>query len=194
MKSEDAAGLADAEKAVSFLPTSAGAIETRAEIYEKLGRLDEAAKDYDAALSYDPAQPDAVAGKARVAALRTAKTAPPAAQLPAPSKPPPTWSAPPPDLATPLGAAAPPQAASPSGTPSPSAPGSPRAADTAVEIAFWNSIAQSKDRADFEAYLNQFPQGAFAALARNRLKALDATGHSPANPVAPPETFGFQAL
>ncbi|MCK6454100.1 MAG: caspase family protein [Alphaproteobacteria bacterium] len=37
------------------------------------------------------------------------------------------------------------------------------------ETVFWQSIQASTRAADFEAYLAQFPQGTFAALARNRL-------------------------
>jgi TPR repeat protein len=37
---------------------------------------------------------------------------------------------------------------------------------------FWQSIAGSKKAVDFEAYLQQFPQGAFAPLARVRLNEL----------------------
>lgn len=46
------------------------------------------------------------------------------------------------------------------------------AADKAVELAFWQSIQASEQPADFEAYLQQFPGGAFATLASNRLAAL----------------------
>jgi hypothetical protein len=48
-----------------------------------------------------------------------------------------------------------------------------------VEIAFWNSIAQSSDPADFQAYLAQFPNGAFVALAKNRLARLQKTAAPP---------------
>ena len=41
-----------------------------------------------------------------------------------------------------------------------------------LETVFWQSIAQSSDPADFEAYLEQFPAGVFARLARNRMRAL----------------------
>lgn len=41
-----------------------------------------------------------------------------------------------------------------------------------IERDFWNSIKDSQDRADFEAYLQQYPKGSFVLLARNRLKAL----------------------
>ena len=48
----------------------------------------------------------------------------------------------------------------------------PAPTDLNVEIVFWESIRASKDPADFRAYLEQYPQGKFAALARNRLAAL----------------------
>ena len=37
--------------------------------------------------------------------------------------------------------------------------------DTAIELAFWNSIKDSDNPAAFQAYLDKFPNGAFAALA-----------------------------
>ena len=40
------------------------------------------------------------------------------------------------------------------------------------ENLFWQSIVNSTNAADFEAYLRQFPAGAFRALATNRLSAL----------------------
>lgn len=39
----------------------------------------------------------------------------------------------------------------------------------AVEMAYWNSIANSSNPSDFSSYLAQYPQGRFADLARNRL-------------------------
>jgi len=44
----------------------------------------------------------------------------------------------------------------------------PKAADT--EMLFWQSIKDSKDAADFTAYLKRYPDGAFADIARNRLR------------------------
>ncbi len=41
----------------------------------------------------------------------------------------------------------------------------------AVELAYWNSIANSDNPADFEAYLTQYPTGRFSELAKNRLAA-----------------------
>ena len=40
------------------------------------------------------------------------------------------------------------------------------------ELAFWDSIKISKDPADFQAYLTQFPSGTFTALARNNIERL----------------------
>ena len=40
------------------------------------------------------------------------------------------------------------------------------------ELAFWQSIADSENPADFEAYLEQYADGQFAPLAENRLTAL----------------------
>src|SRR5207344_1097681 len=50
---------------------------------------------------------------------------------------------------------------------------SPAASSTgptdAFELAYWDSIKTSTNPADFKAYLEQFPKGRFAGLARNRL-------------------------
>ncbi|MFQ5939341.1 MAG: ABC transporter substrate-binding protein, partial [Alphaproteobacteria bacterium] len=43
----------------------------------------------------------------------------------------------------------------------------------AIEVAFWQSIENSQDPADFEAYLENYGRtGAFTVLARNRIRAL----------------------
>ncbi len=52
-------------------------------------------------------------------------------------------------------------AAEPSGEP---------AAELTVEIVFWESIKESVRAADYEAYLEQYPEGSFSALARTRLE------------------------
>lgn len=44
---------------------------------------------------------------------------------------------------------------------------------------FWNSVKDSSDPADFEAYLKQYPNGAFRALAENRLKRLKVQPATP---------------
>ncbi len=44
--------------------------------------------------------------------------------------------------------------------------------ERALELTFWESIKDSRKARDFEAYLAQFPAGAFASLARSRLEDL----------------------
>ncbi len=44
-----------------------------------------------------------------------------------------------------------------------------------IELAFWSSIEDSSKSDDFKAYLDRYPDGAFAQLARNRLAALQAS-------------------
>jgi class 3 adenylate cyclase len=42
----------------------------------------------------------------------------------------------------------------------------------AIELAFWESIKESEKASDFEAYLQRYPEGTFAVLARSRLSDL----------------------
>ena len=62
------------------------------------------------------------------------------------------------------------------------APVAAPAPDAGQDSLFWQSIMNSTDPADFEAYLRQFPNGAFRALAQNRLARLDGPASRP-----PPE-------
>ena len=48
------------------------------------------------------------------------------------------------------------------------------AASAEVELVFWQSIADSTNPAEFEAYLRRFPNGMFSDLAQIRLEALRA--------------------
>ena len=50
----------------------------------------------------------------------------------------------------------------------------PPAASAEVELVFWQSIADSTNPAEFEAYLRRFPNGMFSDLAQIRLEALRA--------------------
>lgn len=52
-------------------------------------------------------------------------------------------------------------------------------ADTSVEITFWNSVKDSKNPAEISAYLDKYPNGTFAALARIRLDALKQKATQP---------------
>ena len=58
------------------------------------------------------------------------------------------------------------------------------AEELAVERVFWESVKDSANASDFEAYLSHYPQGRFASLARNRLAALQRPEALPALPEA----------
>lgn len=62
-----------------------------------------------------------------------------------------------------------------------------------VELIFWQSIADSRDPADFQAYLDRWPQGVFAALAKNRLRQLTAQVLPP-TPSADPDAYTTPAV
>ena len=47
-----------------------------------------------------------------------------------------------------------------------------------LELTFWNSIKDSTTLSDFEAYLEQFPKGTFAPLARSRVNVLKRTAEA----------------
>jgi class 3 adenylate cyclase len=54
----------------------------------------------------------------------------------------------------------------------PAAPAAASQKTPEFELAFWESIKDSEDPAEFTAYLEKYPGGAFAVLAETRLKAL----------------------
>jgi hypothetical protein len=58
------------------------------------------------------------------------------------------------------------------GAPAPIAAVSPPAPAPDREALFWTSVKDGTDPAGFEAYLKQYPQGTFAALARQRLASV----------------------
>jgi uncharacterized caspase-like protein len=65
----------------------------------------------------------------------------------------------------------------------------PPAAESDKELVFYNAIKDSKEPGAFEAYLRQYPNGAFAELARFRLQQLKPP---PSPPAKPPETPAVQ--
>ena len=70
--------------------------------------------------------------------------------------------------------------ASPAAAAAPPASAQPQASE-AVEVVYWQSIMNSANPAEFEAYLAQFPNGVFRTLAQARLAALRGpTGTPPA--------------
>ena len=50
-------------------------------------------------------------------------------------------------------------------------PSTPQVDPTAVELSYWETIKDSRNADDFKSYLDKYPDGQFAALAHNRLKA-----------------------
>ena len=66
------------------------------------------------------------------------------------------------------------------------------AISTDAEIAYWNSIKDSGNAANFKAYLDDFPNGRFRRLAENRLRELDAAPNRP--PVVDPAPSRPNAL
>lgn len=63
----------------------------------------------------------------------------------------------------------------------------PIAADdsASVEVVFWQSVKDSVEPSDYEAYLRQYPQGSFAALARARVETTETTKENGANAADP---------
>jgi hypothetical protein len=49
--------------------------------------------------------------------------------------------------------------------------GASRGTELALELAFWESVRDSRNPSDYQAYLEQYPQGRFTALARVRVQA-----------------------
>ena len=64
----------------------------------------------------------------------------------------------------------------------------------AIELSFWESIKDSQNASDFTAYLDQFPAGTFAALARNRLAALGESQIAVVTPPPPPPGIDVEPL
>lgn len=62
-----------------------------------------------------------------------------------------------------------------------------------AEIVFWQSIVNSDDPADFEAYLRAYPDGIFAPLARNRLAQMGAGVNTVSAPSPLPSTYDTPA-
>lgn len=60
----------------------------------------------------------------------------------------------------------------PSGAPVFAAPDPAASATSSFELTFWNTIKASKDPAEFAAYLEQYPEGSFRALAEAKRKSL----------------------
>jgi uncharacterized caspase-like protein len=79
-----------------------------------------------------------------------------------------------------------------------SAPPTVLTADTsALDLSFWETIKSSNDPNDFQAYLDRFPSGTFAALAKKRATVGTATAPAPAynpGPAAPAPATGLGGM
>ncbi|MDB5532962.1 MAG: hypothetical protein JWO28_1277 [Hyphomicrobiales bacterium] len=72
-----------------------------------------------------------------------------------------------------LAALAVPALAQTSPAPAPATEAAPVVVQNAAEIAFWNSVKDSKNPAELRAYLQSFPAGIFAQLARVRIEEME---------------------
>jgi formylglycine-generating enzyme required for sulfatase activity len=61
----------------------------------------------------------------------------------------------------------------------------PKDASEQYELSFWESIKDSEHVSDYEAYLQAYPNGRFAGLARARIERLRAAAPKPAAPETP---------
>ena len=57
----------------------------------------------------------------------------------------------------------------------------------AAERLFWESVKDSEDAADIQAYLDKYPGGEYEALARNRLRRLRGSGPAADSAAVPPQ-------
>ncbi len=71
------------------------------------------------------------------------------------------------------------------------APTPPAQTDNTVELTFWNSIKDSEDAGLFEAYLGQYPNGLFAALATAKIASIQ---NKSAAAQSQSDTAFFQAI
>lgn len=67
-----------------------------------------------------------------------------------------------------------------------SAPPAATSPGPSAEIVFWQSIEDSRNKADFRAYLKRFPNGVFADLARNRLEKPSSREPAAVSRASPP--------
>jgi predicted Ser/Thr protein kinase len=81
--------------------------------------------------------------------------------------------------------AAPPPAVTPPVAVAPAVPVPPKAAAPDQETVFWESVRNSTNRVELEAYLAKYPSGTFAPLARARIAQLAAAAAPPERKPAP---------
>ena len=62
-----------------------------------------------------------------------------------------------------------------------------------IELALWNAVADSGRAEDYQAYLAQYPEGVFAAVARNRIASLTAAEEPAGTPATPAQESASEA-
>jgi serine/threonine-protein kinase len=82
--------------------------------------------------------------------------------------------------------ASPPPAAPVAAAPAPAAPSPPARTQSPEEVVFWESVRNSTNRAELDAYLAKYPEGTFAPLARARIESLAAEAKRAAAPAPKP--------
>jgi formylglycine-generating enzyme required for sulfatase activity len=60
------------------------------------------------------------------------------------------------------------------------------------ELTFWDSIKNSQQADDYQAYLQAYPKGRFAGLARSRIERLRSAGGRPTSPSTAGSSSGLQ--
>ena len=55
----------------------------------------------------------------------------------------------------------------------------------AIELSFWETIKNSNNPDDFKSYLDKYPDGQFAALAKSRANLVRSAGNSKAAVILP---------
>ena len=73
-------------------------------------------------------------------------------------------------------------------------PAPPITTPAPFELPFWDAIKESRDPAEFAAYLEKYPSGVFASLAEARRESLLAEQAEPAVPAAPPSDLATMEL
>ena len=67
-------------------------------------------------------------------------------------------------------------------------------AQNAAEVAFWNRVRDSTNPSELRAYLEAYPNGAFAETARTRLRQLEPVALRPQYPAAPSNALTDSAV
>ncbi|MEI2296810.1 caspase family protein [Ensifer sp. MJa1] len=73
------------------------------------------------------------------------------------------------------------------------APATDESGAQAAELAYWDTIKDAADRGLFDAYLQQYPQGIFASLAKAKIEIIERASVAKADPAVPAPDDGAVA-